>query len=84
MFTQAGHRPFVAIVCQAWAWRLGERRGFAPVRLVRFASGDYAWASSTRICWPEHVGFAVHKSMRKVADANAWDALPKCQWPGRK
>jgi hypothetical protein len=54
MFTQAGFRLVFRTLCAARVSRLG-RSGIAIGYLVRFASGDIAWASRTQIVWPEHV-----------------------------
>lgn len=58
MFAQAGFNPRRTFVCYAYIMRPEWFPRFRPSRLVRFASGEYAWdGGHGRISWPEQVRY---------------------------
>lgn len=57
MFTQAEFNPRRSFVCYGFIMRRGWT-WFRASRMVRFASGEYAWdGGHGRITWPEQVTF---------------------------
>lgn len=56
MFTKADFSRSYRILCKARVYTGAGRGGIVTGHLLRWpASGEMAWASHTRIVWPEHV-----------------------------